>query len=106
MIELATTIALILLGLGVAAALSQAPAATFEDALYNAVPETVLELVRESPRSALNVLMVGHNPTLTYFLGHLIGRTGADGDANPTLLLRRREPRVSGLRAKRVRDRE
>jgi phosphohistidine phosphatase len=49
---------------GVAAALPQAPTATFEDALYNATPETILELVRESPRSALNVLMVGHNPGL------------------------------------------
>jgi phosphohistidine phosphatase len=49
---------------GVAGALPQAPAAMFEDALYNATPETILELARESPGATPCVLMVGHNPGL------------------------------------------
>jgi phosphohistidine phosphatase len=49
---------------GLITALPRAPKATFEDALYHAAPETILELVRESPRSAQCVLMVGHNPGL------------------------------------------
>ena len=32
-------------------------------------------------RTYENVLMVGHNPTLTYFLGHLIGNGAGEGDA-------------------------
>ena len=51
---------------GVASALPQAPAATFEDALYNADPETIVELARESPNATPCVLMVGHNPGLHY----------------------------------------
>jgi phosphohistidine phosphatase SixA len=49
---------------GVATALPRAPAATFEDALYNAESETILELARESPASVRSILMVGHNPGL------------------------------------------
>jgi phosphohistidine phosphatase len=49
---------------GVLGALPTPPPVTFEDALYHAESGAILELARESPRSAHCVLMVGHNPGL------------------------------------------
>jgi len=49
---------------GVASALPSPLPVTFEEALYHAEPEAILDLARESPRSARCVLMVGHNPGL------------------------------------------
>lgn len=42
--------------------LSRMPKVVFEDRLYNAGPETILDVVREAPRSIETVLVVGHNP--------------------------------------------
>jgi phosphohistidine phosphatase len=49
---------------GVSGALPASPPVTFEDVLYQAEPGAILELARESPRSAHCVLLVGHNPGL------------------------------------------
>ena len=49
---------------GVAGALRVPPLVTYEDALYHAEPEAILEIARESPRSARCLLMIGHNPGL------------------------------------------
>ncbi len=44
--------------------LSRVPKVAFEDRLYNAGPDLILDVVQEAPRSAATLLVVGHNPGL------------------------------------------
>lgn len=46
----------------------------YDERLYNAPVETLLELIRESPPRLERVLLVGHNPALD----HLVDRLSAD----------------------------
>lgn len=48
----------------VGAELADPPKAAFEPRIYDAGPETLLAIVRETRRSVRNLLMVGHNPGL------------------------------------------
>jgi phosphohistidine phosphatase len=48
----------------VAPHLKTAPAAAFEDKLYLATPDTLLRLIRETPKACQTLLVVGHNPGL------------------------------------------
>jgi phosphohistidine phosphatase len=47
-----------------AANLRKIPKVVFEDRLYQATPETILDVVRATPRGAQTVLVLGHNPGL------------------------------------------
>lgn len=50
---------------GVAAALPQAPAAEFDERIYNAAASTLIEMIRETDTQAVrSLLLVGHNPGL------------------------------------------
>lgn len=49
------------------------PKVTYEDALYHASPETMLELLRAVRPGANRVLLVGHNPEIHAFALDLIG---------------------------------
>jgi phosphohistidine phosphatase len=42
--------------------LSREPKVVFEDRLYNAGPDTILEIVNEAPGNVSTLLLVGHNP--------------------------------------------
>lgn len=44
--------------------LPQMPKVAFEERLYHAGPETILDVVQKVPRNATTVLVVGHNPGL------------------------------------------
>ncbi|MQY13730.1 hypothetical protein SRB5_38810 [Streptomyces sp. RB5] len=44
--------------------LDDPPAASFEDRLYHAEADAVLDVVRETPKRARTLLLVGHNPEL------------------------------------------
>lgn len=48
--------------------------------LYSAEPETVLDLVRETPGDAEAVVVVGHNPTMAY-LATMVDDGDGDDDA-------------------------
>lgn len=52
---------------------------SFEDGLYSAGPQTVLDTLRTAPEDAQVVMYVGHNPTAAS-LAHQLD----DGDAEPT----------------------
>jgi len=60
-----------------------APPASYEDALYNAGPDAILELLREDAGTAKALLVVGHNPGL-HELGKLLIASG-DVDARERL---------------------
>lgn len=49
---------------GLASTFPAAIPVTFEDRLYESVPESILTVVRETDRSAKSLLVVGHNPGL------------------------------------------
>lgn len=49
---------------GLAAALSAAPPATFEDRLYNAGTDAILAVARGTEPSVRSLLLIGHNPGL------------------------------------------
>ncbi|MDQ6935096.1 MAG: histidine phosphatase family protein [Actinomycetota bacterium] len=49
-----------------------------DDALYNASPETMLEVVRTAPEDSTVVAVVGHSPTVAYVV-HLLD----DGNPDP-----------------------
>lgn len=46
---------------------------TFADELYEASPEQVLDLIRESQNSLDSILLAGHEPTWSLLAGRLIG---------------------------------
>jgi phosphohistidine phosphatase len=45
-------------------ALGTAPKVTYDDRLYESVPDSILSVIREAPATALTVLVIGHNPGL------------------------------------------
>lgn len=47
-----------------AAAFAPAPPARFEERLYGATPEMILQVIREATSEAATVLVIGHNPGL------------------------------------------
>jgi phosphohistidine phosphatase len=49
---------------GLAAAFSAPPPAAYDDRLYNAGPELILDVIREASRTARTLLVIGHNPGL------------------------------------------
>lgn len=54
--------------------------ADYDDALYDAGPETALDLMRETPEEARTLIVVGHNPTMAY-LAQLLDDGDGDEDA-------------------------
>ena len=60
----------------VAPAFAAAPPATFEDRLYEASPDALIEVVKETTDSAHALMLVGHNPGLHNLAQRLI----ASGD--------------------------
>ncbi len=53
---------------------------TSSDVLYNAGPETVLDLIRETDDDVLALLVIGHNPTIAY-LAQLLDDGSGDEEA-------------------------
>ena len=53
--------------------LKKEPKIVYEDGLYHGTPQEMLDLLREVPPSASQVLLVGHNPELQSFALDLIG---------------------------------
>ena len=47
-----------------ATAFSAPPPATHDDRLYNASPELILDVIRETGRASRTLLLIGHNPGL------------------------------------------
>lgn len=62
------TAALLIAGLG-----PPVPAITYDEALYLASPDTILNLLREVPASLRHVLIIGHNPGLHMLALQLVG---------------------------------
>lgn len=56
------------------AALPDVPT-TFPDAIYDASPETLLDLVRAIPGEAASAILVGHNPGIEELAQSLVART-------------------------------
>jgi phosphohistidine phosphatase len=52
----------------------------YSESLYNASPETALDLVRETDGSVTALVVVGHNPTMAY-LAQLLDDGSGDEDA-------------------------
>jgi len=50
--------------------------ATYSESLYNAGPETLLDLVRETDNGVRSLIVVGHNPTMAYLAQLLDDGTG------------------------------
>jgi len=61
----------------ISAALSASPAAKFEERLFNAAPETILQAIREAPADAHMLCVVAHNPGLQQ-LALLLAGSGDD----------------------------
>jgi len=47
-----------------APAFATPPPVVFDDRLYNAVPETILAVIKETERAVRTLLVIGHNPGL------------------------------------------
>jgi phosphohistidine phosphatase len=62
----------------VAKALPQAAEAVFDARLYEAAPDDILDVIRETPAACRALLVVGHNPGLQE-LALLLAREGAAG---------------------------
>lgn len=60
--------------------LRSAAEVTFDEALYSAGPETMLDTIRAVPIDATTVIVVGHNPTVAY-LAHSLDDGTPDEDA-------------------------
>lgn len=56
-----------------------------EDALFSASPETVLDLLRESPADARSVMALGHNPTIAY-LAQMLDDGSGDAEAAAAMI--------------------
>ena len=56
------------------------------DTLYEAGPETALDLVREVPEDAVALLVIGHNPTMGY-LAQLLDDGEGDEEASNALVM-------------------
>lgn len=55
-----------------ATAFGQAPPASFEDRLYNASPQVILEVIKETAAEVSTLLVIGHNPGLQELAAMLI----------------------------------
>jgi phosphohistidine phosphatase len=75
-----------------AAALPSPPRVTFDDRLYDATPETILEVARQTARPVRLLLLIGHNPGLHDLARRLI----ASGDVEARERLNEALP-TSGL---------
>src|SRR5262245_19623739 len=67
----------------VAAALPKAPAVTFEDGLYDADPDDIIDVIQATPGDVRSLLVLGHNPGL-HEVANLLVATG-DLDARERL---------------------
>jgi phosphohistidine phosphatase len=76
----------------VASAFAKAPPVTFEERVYDATADTILDIVREIDDAARSLLVVGHNPGLHDLAGMLI----ASGDVEARERLREKFP-TAGL---------
>ena len=54
--------------------------AQVEASIYTAGPETLIDLIQQTPAEARTVLLIGHNPTVAY-LSHLLDDGQPDPDA-------------------------
>jgi phosphohistidine phosphatase len=54
--------------------------ARFDDGLYEAGPETALDLIRETPSAAATLVVIGHNPTMGH-LAQMLDDGSGDADA-------------------------
>ncbi len=57
----------------------------FDTGLYAAGPEAALDLIREVPAGATDVIVVGHNPTMAY-LAQLLDDGGGDPEAGAAMV--------------------
>ena len=57
----------------VAAAVPDAPAPSSSEAVYDAGPGEILDLLAEQPPEVGTVMVVGHNPTMAHLLAALTG---------------------------------
>lgn len=64
------------------AAMAEAAGWAFEpevsDSLYAASPETALDIVREAPEEVMTLVVIGHNPTVSY-----LAQVLDDGNGDP-----------------------
>lgn len=60
------------------------PAPIFDNEIYLADPETMLEALRKAPETATTVLMLGHNPGIETFAMRLAARGGPKPGRFPT----------------------
>ncbi|KRF34494.1 phosphoglycerate mutase [Nocardioides sp. Soil805] len=56
----------------------------FDTGLYAAGPEAALDLIREVPPTATDVIVIGHNPTVAY-LAQLLDDGAGDADAGAAM---------------------
>jgi len=61
-----------------AAAMTQKLPVDFDERIYEASPQTLLQVVKETDRSVRALLMVGHNPGLQELAALLIGTSDVD----------------------------
>jgi phosphohistidine phosphatase len=61
--------------------LHKVPKVVFEDRLYDAAPGRILDIIRDAPRAAATVLVVGHNPGLHRLAIELTGTGDLDARA-------------------------
>jgi phosphohistidine phosphatase len=71
-----------------AQAFDKAPAVVFEARLYEANPDTILDLLRATPAKVHTLIVVGHNPSLHQLANALI----ASGDVEARERLREKLP--------------
>jgi phosphohistidine phosphatase len=76
----------------VAEKFSAPPPVTFEDGLYNATPDGILQAIRATPREIRTLLVIGHNPGLQAAATALI----ASGDVEARERLKEKLP-TAGL---------
>jgi phosphohistidine phosphatase len=74
------------------AAFNEAPRAVFDDRIYEASPQRLLQVVKEAPQSVHTLLICGHNPGLEELAAKLIASGNVDAqrrlaDAFPTAAL-------------------
>ena len=61
----------------VAPAFAKAPRVVNDERIYNAATDALFKIIGET-RGAHSLLVVGHNPSLSEFLGRLISETGCE----------------------------
>jgi phosphohistidine phosphatase len=69
-----------------AAELADPPEATYDDAIYGAPPDVLLDVVADLPDDAATALLVGHNPGLQELVGFLSGEEAGMRTASVAVL--------------------